>query len=135
MPRLNAPLRYWIRVGVALSLALALLECGGAGIGPSTESPTATPSQVPAGIGTASLSWTPVTTDTNGMPLADLAGYRIDYGPSPADMSTSILVPDPSAVAYLVGNLAPGTWYFTVVAYTSGGSDGVPSNVASKSIP
>jgi hypothetical protein len=123
-----------MRVGVALSLALALLECGGAGIGPPAESPTATPNQVPAGFGTASLSWTPVTTDTNGMPLPDLAGYRIYYGPSSADTSTLIVVPDPSAVAYLVGNLAPGTWYFTVAAYTSGGSDGLRSNVASKTI-
>lgn len=134
MPRLNAALRRWIRLEVALSVTLALCACGGAATGPPAESPTSTPNQVTVGFGTASLSWTPVTTDTNGMPLSDLAGYKIYYGPSPSDMTTPIVVADPSAVAYLVGNLAPGTWYFTVAAYTSGGSDGVPSNLASKTI-
>jgi hypothetical protein len=131
---LTAALRCWIRVGVAVSLAPALLECGGAAIGPATDSSTSTPNQVSVGYGTASLSWTPVTTDTEGTPLSDLAGYHIYYGSSPADMSTSVVVADPSAVAYLVGELAPGTWYFTVAAYTSGGADGVRSNVAAKTI-
>jgi hypothetical protein len=90
---------------------------------------------VPVGFGTASLSWTPVTTDTSGTPLADLAGYKIYYGTSPTDVNTPILVPDPSATAYLVANLPSGTWYFAVAAYTTGGVDGVRSNVASKTIP
>jgi hypothetical protein len=134
MPRSQAVLRCWIRVGVALSAALALFACGGAATGPP-DGAISTPNQVVVGVGSASLSWTPVTTDTNGMPLPNLAGYKIYYGSSPADLSTPVVVPDPSAVAYLVGNLTPGTWYFTVAAYTTDGNDGVRSNVASKTIP
>jgi hypothetical protein len=35
---------------------------------------------------------------------------------------------------YTVQGLASGTWYFTVVAYTSVGTQSAPSNVASTTI-
>lgn len=134
MPRSPSTLLRSICLSAVVALPLCLVACGGPATAP-VEGPTATPNQVPVGFGTASLSWTPVTTDTNGTPLADLAGYKIYYGSSPGELSTTILVADPSATAYLVANLTSGTWYFTVAAYTTGGVDGVRSNVALKEIP
>lgn len=135
MARSDSPPLRSIRRTTVVALALGFVACGGPATSP-IESPTAAPNQIPVGFGTASLSWTPVTADTSGMPLADLAGYKIYYGMSPGDLNNPpILVPDPSATAYLVANLPSGTWYFTVAAYTAGGVDGVRSNVASKTIP
>jgi len=122
-----------IRVGLAGVVLLGLVACGTA-TSPAPDSPTVMPNQVPVGFGTATLTWTPVTTDTGGTPLADLAGYRIYYGSSPADLATMIPVPDPSATTYLVGGLPSGTWYFAVTAYTSEGAESARSNVGSKTI-
>jgi len=123
-----------IRLSALVALSLYFVACGGPGTMP-VESPTATPNQVPVGFGTASLSWTAVTTDTSGTPLTDVAGYKIFYGSSPDELNTSIPVADPSATSYLVANLTSGTWYFAVAAYTTGGVDGMRSNVATKTIP
>jgi hypothetical protein len=123
------------RIGAALVLLLTLVACGGAATSTSPEAPNVLPNQVQLGFGTATLNWTPVITDTSGTPLADLAGYKIYYGSSPADMQTLIVVADPSATTYLVGDLTSGTWYFTVTAYTSAGTESARSNIGSKPVP
>jgi Fibronectin type III domain len=87
-----------------------------------------------AGSGTAALSWTAVTTNTDGTPLTELAGYTVYYGTAPNNLSTVITLSDPSVTTYLVTNLAPGTWYFAVNAYTETGVQGLLSNIASKTI-
>jgi hypothetical protein len=84
--------------------------------------------------GTATLSWTPVTSDTNGTPLVGLAGYKVFYGTSATAMNTTVTLANPSLTSYVVTNLSSGTWYFAVAAYTSGGTLGVQSNVGTKTI-
>ena len=85
--------------------------------------------------GTATLDWTAVTQNMNGTTLTNLAGYNIHYGTSAGNMSQTIQVSNPSLTAYVVTNLSSGAWYFAVAAYTSGGVEGVLSNVGSKTIP
>lgn len=85
--------------------------------------------------GSATLTWTPVTENTNGTVLTNLAGYNVHYGTSPNSMNTVVQLDNPSLTTYVVGNLASGTWYFGVAAYTSAGTEGVVSNVGSKTIP
>jgi hypothetical protein len=85
--------------------------------------------------GTATLSWTAPTTNTDGSALTSLAGYHIYYGTSPSALSTTINVANPGMTSYSVGSLASGTWYFTVNAYTTGGLDSGLSNMGSKTIP
>jgi hypothetical protein len=87
------------------------------------------------GTGSASLSWTPPTRNTDGSTLTDLAGYRIMYGTSASSLSKSITVADPRRTSYAVTNLASGTWYFALKAYTSSGAESAASSVASKRIP
>jgi hypothetical protein len=91
--------------------------------------------QPPATSGSAILSWTAPTTNTNGSALTNLAGYHIYYGTSAAALSTTINVSNPGTTSYSVSNLPSGTWYFAVNAYTTGGVDSVLSNTGSKIIP
>ncbi len=84
--------------------------------------------------GAATLSWLPPTTDTDGAPLTNLAGYRIHYGTDAALLTDSITVTNPGTAAYVVGNLSPGTWYFSVTAFNTSNVESNFSNVVSKTI-
>jgi hypothetical protein len=84
--------------------------------------------------GSASLSWVAPTENTNGSLLNDLAGYYIHYGTSPSALNQTIEVPGAATVSYSIVNLPQGTYYFTVTAYSSQGTESSPSNVASKTI-
>jgi Putative Ig domain len=84
--------------------------------------------------GSATLSWTPPTQNTNGTALTDLAGYTIYYGTSPSELTQTIQVPNPSATGYEVGNLTAGTYYFSVAAYTTVGTQSAQSSAGSKAI-
>lgn len=86
------------------------------------------------GNGSASLSWTPPTQNTDGSSLTNLAGYRIYYGTSSGSMTQRIQVANPGIAGYVVGNLTPGTWYFNVRAYSSRGAESAASNVATKTV-
>jgi len=85
--------------------------------------------------GSADLSWTPVTRNTNGTVLGNLAGYRVHYGTSANAMNTVVTLANPSLTSYLVTNLSSGTWYFAITAYTHTGMESKPSNVGRKTIP
>lgn len=86
----------------------------------------------PPPAGTASLSWTPPTQNTDGTALTNLVGYRISYGTSPTALTQTIQLANAGLSSYTIGNLAPGMHYFTVRAYTSGGTESANSNVISK---
>ena len=92
------------------------------------------PAAAAPGTGSATLSWTPPTENTDGTPVTDLAGYHIFYGTSANAMTTTITVADAAETSYVVGGLAPGTYYFAVVAYNSDGMESPESNVGSKTI-
>lgn len=87
-----------------------------------------------AASGSASLSWTIPTTNTDGTPVTDLAGYHIYYGTSPGTLNTVIDVPNAQTTAYEISNLSSGTYYFEVSAYNSLGLDSAPSNEGTKTI-
>jgi hypothetical protein len=87
---------------------------------------------VQTSIGSATISWTPPTQNTDGSPLANLAGYRIQYGPSATMLTQSVQIANAGLSTYVVENLAPGTYYFAVRAYTTSGGESANSNVASK---
>lgn len=82
--------------------------------------------------GTATLNWTPPTSNTDGSALTNLAGYRISYGSSSSALIWAIQVANPDVSSYTVGDLAPGTYHFTVRAYTNSGAESSNSNVVSK---
>jgi hypothetical protein len=103
-----------------------------ASIGPFTIAVNA-PSSAPA-TGSATLTWTVPTQNTDGSPITDLAGYHIYYGTTVGSWTSTITVLDATETSYVVSGLAAGTYYFTIVAFNSAGEDSSQSNVASKKI-
>ncbi len=85
--------------------------------------------------GSATLTWTAPTENTNGTALTDLVGYRIYYGTSPASLSHVVELSSPGETSYTIGDLAAGIWYFAAAAYTSVGTQSALSSIVSKSIP
>ena len=101
-------------------------------IGPFTivvNAPATTPT-----TGSATLSWNVPTENTDGTPITDLAGYHIYYGTSAGALTTTVTISNPTETSYVVAGLAPGTYYFAIVAYNSAGVDSPQSNMASKTI-
>jgi Fibronectin type III domain len=89
----------------------------------------------PASIShSATLSWEAPTANTNGTALTDLAGYRIMYGSSASELSQTVHITGVGIQTYVIDNLAPGTWYFAVMAVTSTGEQSALSDIASKTI-
>jgi len=84
--------------------------------------------------GSATISWTPPTRNSDGSTLTNLAGYRIYYGTSSGSMTRSVQVANAGIATHVVDNLSPATWYFAVRAYSSSGAESAASNVASKTI-
>lgn len=85
--------------------------------------------------GSATLSWTPPTLNTNGTALTNLAGYRILYGTSPTSLTRTVQVANAGISRYVVENLASGRWYFSVRAYTTTGAESASSSTANTTVP
>jgi hypothetical protein len=85
--------------------------------------------------GAATLDWVPPSTDTKGDPLTDLAGIRIYYGTSAANLAQMVQVASATATNTTIGNLTAGTWYFGSVAYTTTGTQSAMSGIISKNVP
>ena len=73
------------------------------------------------GNGSAQLSWSKPTTNTDGSPLTDLAGYRIYYGRLPDSPSDKLDIASPDMTSATIGKLSTGTWYFSIATYTTSG--------------
>ena len=84
--------------------------------------------------GTATLSWTPPTQNTDGSTLTNLAGYRIHYGTNAASLDKTIQINSAGVAQYVVDNLSPATWYFAVKAVSASGVESMLSATVSKKI-
>ena len=80
------------------------------------------------GIGSNSLmlSWNAPSTNEDGSPLSDLAGYKLYYGNAPGIYSNVITVGDYTNAE--IGDLGFGTYYLTVTAYDIYGNESGYSN-------
>jgi hypothetical protein len=95
---------------------------------------TATAAAPPPSSGSATVSWTAPTMNTDGSALTDLAGYYVKYGTSPSSLTGSAQVSGAGATRYTVTNLSSGTWYFAVASYTSSGTQSTASQVATATV-
>ena len=78
--------------------------------------------------GTVTLAWRAPTARTDGAPLTNLGGYKILYGRMSGIYDYEIVISNPGIVAFVVENLVPGNWFFTMTAYDSQGLESLPSN-------
>ena len=69
------------------------------------------------------LQWTPPTENTNGSALTNLSGYNIHYGRASGDYTQTISVSNAGIATYVVDDLGPGTYYFSVGAVNSKGTE------------
>jgi hypothetical protein len=95
---------------------------------------TITVSDVANASGSAALSWTPPTQNSDGTSLGNLAGFRVMYGRTSGNLDQTVNVDNPSVNRYVVENLSSGTWYFAVVAVNAAGVSSPLSNTASKTV-
>ncbi len=86
-------------------------------------------------LGTATLSWEAPTTNVDGSPLDNLAGYEIAWGGASGNYPNSVTVMNPGITSYVVENLANGTHFFAVKSISASGLKSTFSNEASKTIP
>ena len=87
--------------------------------------------QPPSTTGSASVSWAAPTSNADGTPLLDLAGYRVLWGTASGVYTQSLTT---SATTATVPNLAAGKWFFVVKAIDTSGNESAPSIEASKTI-
>src|SRR5688572_16972758 len=84
--------------------------------------------------GSATLSWTPPTQNSDGTTLTNLAGFQVRYGRTAGNLDQTVSLDNPSINRYVVENLSSGTWYFAVVALNSAGVASSLSNTSNKTI-
>lgn len=82
--------------------------------------------------GQAKLSWDAPTTNADGTPLTDLAGYKVYYGIASGNYSQNINAGN--VTTYTVSGLNDGTYYFVVTAYDTSNNESGHSNEVSKFI-
>jgi Fibronectin type III domain len=134
------------RRGISLcavaALGLALSACGGGGGGGGAGSPSsaatspqpATSNLPSASSGAVTLNWMPPTENVDGTPITNLSGYDIRYGTSSGDYTQTLSVASPGIATYVVDNLTPGTYYFSVSAVESDGSESPSSSEVSATV-
>lgn len=130
--------RHGFYLCAVVALGFALSGCGGGagGAGTAATSQSATGLGAGTGLGgnppTASVgvtvNWQPPTENTDGSALTNLSGYHIHYGTKPGDYTQTIAVSNPGLASYVVDNLSPGTYYFTVAAVNSSGTESALSS-------
>jgi hypothetical protein len=97
--------------------------------------PAFTITVTPATTGSATLSWTPPTQNTDGSPLTNLAGYKVYWGRSPRAYAHSVTLNNPGLATYVIEQLTSGSWYFSTTSINSAGVESGYSNEGSKTIP
>lgn len=69
----------------------------------------------------ATLSWQPPTQNADGSALVNLTGYKIHYGTKSQQYSRSVSVPGAGMTRYMIEDLTPGTYFFSITAITTSG--------------
>lgn len=101
----------------------------------SAELPVFNIEVVPMATASLVLSWTPPTQSADGMPLADLASYRIRWGTQSGDHPNLQEVDNPGVSSFVIEGLAPGNYFFVISAVDTSDNEGQASNEASGAVP
>ncbi len=96
-----------------LVLVSAIAGCGGGG----TQTPAGAEGSGSGGgstAGTVTLSWKAPTTNTDGTPLTNLAGYKVHYGTASGIYTATVVIGNTTNYSFA---LPAGTYYFALSAY------------------
>jgi hypothetical protein len=96
--------------------------------GQPTPPPPVTP---PPGGGAVTVGWIPPTLNADGSVLTNLAGYRLYWGTTLANLDHFVTIANPGLVRYVISDLTPATWYFAMTAYNSNGQESDRSEIGS----
>lgn len=134
-----APALSWDTIPLAADCVASGDWTGGKGGAGSETLPTITSSATYSlactwGFGSATLSWTAPTQNTDGTALTDLAAYKFYYGTSSGDYSDMVRVDNPGITTYVIDNLAPATYYFVATATNDAGIESRFSNEVTKAV-
>jgi hypothetical protein len=99
------------------------------GSNPLGSAPAAGSGTTTTTTGSATLSWTPPTQNSNGSALTDLAGYHIYYGTTP-DLGQTVTLANAGLTRYVLSGLTQTTWYFAMTAYDTAGNESDRTAVA-----
>lgn len=125
----------WEAAGIPLQMgenAITLIAEDSSG---GTTTRTVTIKRETGAFGSVTLNWDAPTVREDGTPLTNLAGYFIRYGRMSKTHDYKIDVDNPGLVSYVVENLKPGKWYFTLTAYDITGLESDPSNEVARVVP
>lgn len=86
------------------------------------------------GDNTAILEWTAPTQNTDGTPLTNLAGYKIQWGTSAGALTNTFTLAQPAATTYTVTGLTPATWFFGIRAYNTANVESALTPAVSKTV-
>ena len=86
--------------------------------------------------GSATVSWSVPSQNTDATSLAgsDISGFKIYYGTNASSLTQSVPVSGTGTLTQVIGNLAPGTWYFSVSVLNLAQVESPLSNAASGSV-
>lgn len=156
--------RRGVYLGAVAALGLALSGCGGSGASsavlpsasaapaqaatspqgsvsaPASSPPASSTGSAPASTpptastGNVTLNWTPPTENVDGTTLTNLAGYDIHYGTASGKYTQTVAINNPGIATYVVSNLSPGTYYFSVTAVNSQGTESPMSSEVSTTV-
>lgn len=85
-------------------------------------------------MGSATLSWNPPTENSDGSPLTNLTGYKIYYGRNADSLGRSVVLNNPGLTRYVIENLEPARWFFTMTSINADGTESDRSAMVSKAI-
>ncbi len=125
----------WALVIVGSILSAGFLAgCGGSGGSSDSAASDGSSSLNTTENSAVTLNWQPPTENTDGTALTDLSGYVISYGTQSGNYPNNITLDNPGLTTYVVDNLSPGTYYFTITAMASDGTESSPSGPVSVTV-
>jgi hypothetical protein len=87
-----------------------------------------------AGTGSATVSWTVPTENSDGSTATNLSGFNVYYGTDSGNLSQKVAVKSITQTSQGFSGLASGTWYFAVTTVNSAGLESDQSNSASATV-
>jgi hypothetical protein len=89
-----------------------------------------------AASGSATLSWTVPTQNTDGSALSvsDISGFHIYYGTDASNLSQSVTVNGTGTLTRVIDSLTPATWFFSISVIDVAGVESARSSVVSVSV-